>query len=155
MLKVTTVKRRHVTERKSVQVRDGSQWYRKKGDRLRGPAGIASMNFNCEYTIDKQDEGIWIIRFANDAGEYELTGPWPVQAVGTIHSIYFVFHAARDQWEFETENEVGHPFPSNDGRAFQRIGKYGNASEMELSKAVLLIEICINELIAQISFHEL
>jgi hypothetical protein len=38
--------------------------------------------------------------------------------------VAFYFRAKNGRWEFETEDEVGHPFPENDPRRFQLADSY-------------------------------
>ena len=99
-----------------------------------------------EYLIDEVRTGVWLVQFANGRGSYELTGPWPVQAVGAIDGVAFYFRGAHDEWEFETENEVGHPFSETDPRAFRRQAKFKNASTMGFRDAAKIISKCANEL---------
>jgi hypothetical protein len=98
-----------------------------------------------EQSITKDTPDVWQVSLPEVDGSYELTGPWPVQAVGEFAGLSFYFRAAHDRWEFETENEVGQQFSSSDARAFRRTGKYTNASETPLHKAVALIGRCLAE----------
>jgi hypothetical protein len=94
---------------------------------------------------------MWIVTFSNVDGEYELTGPYPVQAVGPVQNVDFLFTAKYNSWEFETNDEKGWLFPDADNRAFQRRGRYEDASEMPHQTAAKIIADCVTEFVAQIS----
>lgn len=102
--------------------------------------------------------GMWNVKFSNVDGNYVLTGPYPVQAVGKIQNIDFCFHSKGNQWELETNDEKGGLFPAEDKRAFQkrgiRVGKRGNQrveEEMTHHQAAKIIAECVAEFVSQIS----
>lgn len=75
--------------------------------------------------------------------EYELDGPAPVQALGTIAGRDFYFRSRHSEWSFEIANERG-DLPSDVGEPviFQRHGMYRNASYMPDEVATEIIEKC-------------
>ena len=95
--------------------------------------------------------GMWIVEFSNVDGGYNLTGPYPVQGVGTVQGVDFCFRAKGDEWEFETNDERGWLFPGDDKRAFQRRGPCKNGEEMPHQKAAKIIADCVTEFAAQLS----
>ena len=102
-----------------------------------------------EYT--QVADGFWNVTFLNVSGGYELSGPYPLQGVGTVQDVDFYFRASHDDWEFETNDEKGWLFPGDDKRAFQRSGKYTGAGEMPHREAAEIIAACVTELVAQIA----
>jgi hypothetical protein len=88
------------------------------------------------------------VRLPEVDGEYELTGsPLLVQAVGDGLGVDFYLRAKNGKWEFETEDEHGHPFPEGDPRRFIRRGKYdGNEpGVMSLEWSARLLRRCLAE----------
>lgn len=96
--------------------------------------------------------GVWQVSFCGYEGGYELTGPFPVQAVGSIEGIDICFVAKYDAWEFEANDETGGLFSADDHRAFQRSGGFQGASQMPFLKAAKIISHCLGEFIDQITW---
>ena len=97
--------------------------------------------------------GFWNVTFLNVKGGYELTGPHPVQAVGSIAGVDFYFRAKSGHWEFETNDERGWLFPIDDKRGFQRRGRCLDGDTMPYQKAAEIIAACATELLSQITGH--
>ena len=71
--------------------------------------------------IIEQSASLLRVQLPEVAGEYELTcSPLLVQAVGHCSGVDFCFRAKHGNWEFETEDEQGHPMPEGDSRRFAR-----------------------------------
>jgi hypothetical protein len=94
---------------------------------------------------------MWNVTFSNVEGGYELTGPYPIQAVGTVQNVDFSFTAKRNSWEFETNDENGRLFPDEDKRAFQRRGRCEKEEEMPQRVAAKIIADCVTEFVSQIT----
>lgn len=93
--------------------------------------------------------GAWDVRFLNFDGDYELTGPGPMQGVGTVLGIDFYFRARRDGWEFETNDERGWLFPRSDARAFERRGECQEAEHIRHGAAASRVARCVAEFVAR------
>ncbi|PQO44727.1 hypothetical protein C5Y93_18360 [Blastopirellula marina] len=95
--------------------------------------------------------GLWLVTFANVEGEYELSGPFPVQGVGSVQGTDFYFRARNYAWEFETNDETGGLFSPNDRRAFQRSSLFPKADSMPFSQAATIIAHCVGEFLEQVA----
>lgn len=96
-------------------------------------------------------DGVWVVEFSNAEGEYELTGPYPIQAVGNVQQIDFYFRARGSQWEFETNDEKGRLFPADDRRAFHSRGPVREWDTLTLQTAAEIIAKCVAEFISRVS----
>lgn len=104
-----------------------------------------------QWTHFETGNGVWAVSFGNIEGQYELSGPLPVQAVDSVQGTEFYFRAKYDAWEFETNDETGGLFSSDDPRAFQRSGASQGASQMSFPTAAKIIAHCVSELINQMN----
>lgn len=94
--------------------------------------------------------GVWNVTFLNAKGDYELTGPHPVQGVGSICGVDFYFRAKSNEWEFETNDPKGWLYPEGDIQAMQRRGRCESADTMPLEKAAQTICECVTEFVSKL-----
>ena len=67
--------------------------------------------------VIEQGPGLLRVSLPEVDGEYELTCSLILsQAVGTCLGVDSYFRVKHGEWEFETQNEQGHPFPEGDPR---------------------------------------
>lgn len=81
-------------------------------------------------------------------GDYQLTcSPALVQAAGKCCGVNFYLRAKYGKWEFETEDEHGHPYPLGDPRRFALRDYYDEAKPgaMELEWAARRLRRCLSE----------
>jgi hypothetical protein len=98
--------------------------------------------------VIEQKPGLLRVDLPDCDGSYELTcSPLLVQAVGDCFGIAFYFGAKHGDWEFETEDEVGHPFPEGDARRFMEKGRYDIAKPgvMGLEWSARLLRRCLEQ----------
>ena len=92
--------------------------------------------------------GLLRVSLPEVGGSYELTcSPLLVQAVGDCDGVDFYFRAKYEEWEFETEDERGHPFPEGDPRRFVRRDYYDAAKpgSMGVELAARILRRCLAE----------
>jgi hypothetical protein len=97
-----------------------------------------------EETVGKRT-----VKLVEIDGRYELWGDsYLMQAVGTCLGTAFMFHAKHGHWEFETETEVGHPFPVDDPRHFHRSGEFDETRPhtMTMEWATRIVRRCLAEM---------
>ena len=90
--------------------------------------------------------GLLRVKLPEVSGKYELTcSPALVQAVGSCAGVDFYFRAKYEEWEFETEDEQGHPFLDGDPRQFVRRDYYDSAKTgaMEVEWAARILRRCL------------
>ena len=98
--------------------------------------------------IVERGSGLLRVKLPEVGGEYELTcSPSLVQAVGSCAGVDFYFRAKYEEWEFETEDERGHPFPDSDARRFIRRDCYDAAKTgaMGVEWAARILRRCLAE----------
>jgi hypothetical protein len=98
--------------------------------------------------IIEQTLGLLRVELPEVGGEYELTcSPFLVQAVGQCSGVDFYFRAKYGEWEFETEDEQGHPFHEGDSRRFTRGGSYDTRKPgaMGIEWAARILRRCLAE----------
>jgi hypothetical protein len=101
-----------------------------------------------EESILERRPGFQRASFPEVGGGYELTAQWPlVQAAGDFAGIDFYFRAKHGEWEFETEDKVGHSFPPGDPNHFVRRGTYDPAKPgaMSLDWSLRILRKCFEE----------
>jgi hypothetical protein len=98
--------------------------------------------------IMEQAPSLLRVKLPEVDGEYELTcSPCLVQAVGECSGVDFYLRAKHGRWEFETEDEQGHPFPEKDPRRFVLLGRYDERKPgtMGMEWAARLLRRCLAE----------
>jgi hypothetical protein len=83
--------------------------------------------------VIEQGPGFMRAQLSEVGGKYDLTcSHLLVQAVGQCSGVGFYFRAKYGDWEFETEDEHGYPFPEGDPRRFARVHlRHGEAGSNE------------------------
>jgi hypothetical protein len=98
--------------------------------------------------IIEQTPYVLRVQLPEVGGEYELTCSCSlVQAVGQCSGMDFYFRAKHSRWEFETEDQHGHPFPEKDSRRFTRLGTYDpqKPGAMSIEWAARILRRCLAE----------
>jgi hypothetical protein len=101
-----------------------------------------------DEAILEQGPGILRVSFPEVGGGYELKSSRPMaQAMGDCCGVKFYFRAKHGEWEFETEDVRGQPFPAADARAFAMRGAYDDnkPTVMEVEWARRLLRQCLAE----------
>jgi hypothetical protein len=96
--------------------------------------------------IIEQDGCLRRVNLPEVGGDYELTcSPVLVQAVGSTCGVDFYFRAKYGEWEFETEDKHGHPFPEGDPRRFVRRDYYDETKPgaMRVEWAARILRRCL------------
>lgn len=96
----------------------------------------------------EQAPGLLRVQFPEVGGDYELTcSPALVQAVGRCCDVDFYFRAKYGEWEFESEDEHGRPFPEGDLRRFARAGTFDEEKPgaMDVEWARRILRRCLAE----------
>lgn len=89
------------------------------------------------------------VKLVDIDGAYELWGDsYLIQCGGTCLGIRFTFRAKHGLWEFETETDVGHPFPTDDPRHFHRRAEFDQTRShtMTLEWAGRIVRRCLAEM---------
>ena len=95
--------------------------------------------------VERESEYVRCAKFLDVEGSYELeiTPGYFAQAVGSCCGVDFYFRGKYGEWEFETQNEVGHPFPPDDPFRFSRTGEY---KAVTITWATRCLQNCLAEM---------
>ena len=75
--------------------------------------------------------------------DYELTGPDPIQACGTLHGRTFFFIAKHSNWSFEVADELGNlPSDTGNNACCKMEGRRKLADDMSLQDTQQIIAAC-------------
>ncbi len=112
-----------------------------------GVLTTVALMFLTEQVIE-QKPGFLRVAFPEVDCQYKLTCDWLlVQASGECCGVAFYFRAKYGEWEFETQDERGGPFPTCDSRYFILRDCYdkNKPGAMGLEWAARILRRCIEK----------